>query len=118
LICLIIILGLKRWAPRTPGVLVAVIVSIAVTSVFELAEKGVSIIGVLPQGYPLPSFPVIEISSLPILIGTAFGIALVAVGDTIYTSAGFATRGGYEVDGDQEMFGIGIRRPGQVGGLI
>jgi MFS superfamily sulfate permease-like transporter len=40
-------------------------------------------------------------------VATAFGISLVAVGDTISTSAGFAARRGYEVDGDQEMVGIG-----------
>ena len=107
LLSLLIILGLKRWAPRIPGVLVAVVIAIAITQLFDLAEKGVSTVGTLPQGFPLPSFPKVELSALPLLIGTAFGISLVAVGDTISTSAGFAARRGYEVDGDQEMVGIG-----------
>ena len=107
LLSLFIILGLKRWAPRIPGVLVAVVIAIAITQLFDLAEKGVSTVGTLPQGFPLPSFPRVELSALPLLIGTAFGISLVAVGDTISTSAGFAARRGYEVDGDQEMVGIG-----------
>jgi high affinity sulfate transporter 1 len=107
LLSLFLILGLKRWAPRIPGVLIAVVVSIALTSFFDLAAKGVATVGVLPQGFPLPSFPSVELSALPLLIGTAFGISLVAVGDTISTSAGFAARRGYEVDGDQEMVGIG-----------
>jgi MFS superfamily sulfate permease-like transporter len=64
-------------------------------------------VGALPQGFPLPSFPSVALSDLPVLIGTAFGIALVAIGDTISTSTGFAARRGDEVDGDQEMFGIG-----------
>jgi high affinity sulfate transporter 1 len=107
LLCLALILGLKRWAPHTPGVLVAVIASIAITSFLDLAAKGVDTVGVLPQGFPLPSFPRVELSALPLLLATAFGISLVAVGDTISTSAGFAARKGYEVDGDQEMVGIG-----------
>jgi high affinity sulfate transporter 1 len=107
LLCLALILGLKRWAPHTPGVLVAVVVSIAITSFLDLAAKGVDTVGVLPQGFPLPSFPRVELSALPLLLATAFGISLVAVGDTISTSAGFAARKGYEVDGDQEMVGIG-----------
>ena len=107
LLSLFLILGLKRWAPRIPGVLIAVVVSIAVTSFFDLAAKGVATIGVLPQGFPLPSFPSVELSDLPLLVATAFGISLVAVGDTISVSAGFAARRGYEVDGDQEMVGIG-----------
>jgi high affinity sulfate transporter 1 len=107
LLSLFVILGLKRWAPRIPGVLVAVVLSILVTQFFDLAAKGVSTVGALPQGFPLPSFPSVELSALPLLIGTAFGIALVAIGDTISTSTGFAARRGIEVDGDQEMFGIG-----------
>ena len=107
LLSLFVILGLKRWAPRIPGVLVAVVLSILVTQFFDLAAKGVSTVGALPQGFPLPSFPAVELSALPLLIGTAFGIALVAIGDTISTSTGFAARRGIEVDGDQEMFGIG-----------
>jgi high affinity sulfate transporter 1 len=107
LLSLFVILGLKRWAPRIPGVLVAVVLSIAVTVFFNLAAKGVSTVGPLPQGFPLPSFPAVELSALPVLIGTAFGIALLAIGDTISTSTGFAARRGIEVDGDQEMFGIG-----------
>ena len=107
LLTLILILGLKRWAPRVPGVLVAVVFAIIVTVFFDLPAKGVATVGVLPQGFPLPSFPKVELSALPLLIGTAFGISLVAVGDTISTSAGFAARRGYDVDGDQEMVGIG-----------
>ena len=107
LLCLFLILGLKRWAPRIPGVLIAVIVAIAVTQFFDLATKGVDTVGVLPQGFPLPSFSSVELSALPLLVATAFGISLVAVGDTISTSAGFAARRGYEVDGNQEMVGIG-----------
>jgi high affinity sulfate transporter 1 len=107
LLTLFLILGLKRWAPRVPGVLVAVVVAIAITRFFDLAAKGVDTVGVLPQGFPMPSFPSVDLSALPLLLATAFGISLVAVGDTISTSAGFASRRGYEVDGDQEMVGIG-----------
>ena len=108
LLTLFIILGLKRWAPRLPGVLVAVVFSITVTTVFDLAAKGVSTVGTLPQGFPRPSFPMRR--SYPFCLcssATAFGISLVAIGDTISISTGFASRRGYEVDGDQEMFGIG-----------
>jgi len=107
LLCLIIILGLRRWSPRAPGILIAVVVAIAVTVVFDLAAKGVSIVGVLPQGFPLPSFPAVELSDLAPLAAAAFGITLVAIGDTISTSSGFAARRGYEIDSDQEMVGIG-----------
>jgi len=107
LLCLSIILGLKRWKPRWPGILIAVAAAIAVTVIFDLAAKGVDIVGVLPQGFPAPSFPKVALADLPLLVGGALGMSLVAIGDTISTSAGFAARRGDEVDSNQELVGIG-----------
>ena len=107
LLSLAIILGLQRAAPRAPGILVAVVVSIALSVVLDLAAHGVSVIGVLPQGFPVPSIPRADVSDLPLLFGAAIGISLVAIGDTISTSGGFAQRRGYEVNGNQELAGIG-----------
>jgi high affinity sulfate transporter 1 len=107
LLCLIIVLGLKRWRPRFLGILVAVVVAIGLSALLNLAEKGVSVIGVLPQGFPLPAFPSVPLSDLPLLTAAALGVALVAIGDTISVSAGFAARRGYDVDSNQELVGIG-----------
>jgi len=107
LLSLAIILGLKRLSPRTPGILIAVVVAIGLSIVLDLAARGVSVIGVLPQGFPLPSFPAVPVDDIPLLFAAAVGISLVAIGDTISTSGGFAGRAGYEVDGNQELAGIG-----------
>jgi high affinity sulfate transporter 1 len=107
LMCLIIILGLKKWKPTWPGILIAVVAAIVISIAFGLADRGVSVIGVLPQGFPMPTFPAVELSDLPLLFAAAVGMSLVAVGDTISTSAGFAARRGYEVDSNQELVGIG-----------
>jgi high affinity sulfate transporter 1 len=107
LLCLAVILGLKRWRPTWPGILIAVLVAIFLTTFLDLASKGVDTVGVLPQGFPAPSFPRVDLADIPILAATAVGISLVAIGDTISTSAGFASRRGYEIDSDQELIGIG-----------
>lgn len=107
LLCLLIILSLKRWKPTWPGILIAVVASILTTMIFGLAAKGVDTVGVLPQGFPTPSFPTVKLDDILILAATAIGISLVAIGDTISTSAGFAARKGYEINSDQEMVGIG-----------
>jgi MFS superfamily sulfate permease-like transporter len=74
---------------------------------FDLVAQGVAVVGTLPQGFPRPSLPAATLADLPLLLATAVGISLVAVGDTISTSAGFAARKGYDVDGNQELVGIG-----------
>ncbi len=108
LLSLGIIVGLQRLAPRVPGILVAVVVAIALSIVLDLAEQhDVAVIGMLPQGFPVPAFPAVDMSDIPVLLAGAVGISLVAIGDTISTSGGFAARSGYEVNGNQELAGIG-----------
>ncbi len=79
LLTLAIILGMRRWAPRLPGVLFAVLGAIAITVLFDLAAQGVAVIGVLPQGFPRPSFPSVALSDLPITGSN--GLGHVAPGD-------------------------------------
>ena len=98
---------LQRVLPKVPSVLVAVIVSIVVAYLFDLEQRGVELVGTLPQGFPPLTVPDVKLSDLPILIGGALGIALVSLADTIATSSAFADRSGEEVDGNQEMIGIG-----------
>ncbi len=101
-----LILVLSRWLPRVPGVLVAVVVAIAATSMFNLAGHGVSLVGTLPKGFPPLTLPN-PVSDLPLLIAGSLGIVLVALADTISTASAFAARTGQEVDGNGEMIGIG-----------
>lgn len=100
---LIVVLG--RWLPKVPAVLVAVVVATAATAIFDLAGRGVSLVGTLPQGLPPLTLP--QVSDLPLLIVGAAGIALVVLTDTISTASSFAARKGQEVNGNGEMIGIG-----------
>ncbi len=106
LLSLGLILALGRWRPRIPGVLVAVVATIAASAAFDLAGHGVSLVGTLPKGFPPLTVPS-PVSDLPLLFAGALGIALVALTDTISTASSFAARTGQEVDGSGEMIGIG-----------
>ena len=102
-----LILVLQRWLPKIPAVLIMVVAAIAATTVFSLADHGVSLVGVLPKGFPPLTIPHIRLSDLGPLFAGALGIALVSLADTISTSSAFAARTGQEVDGNGEMIGIG-----------
>jgi MFS superfamily sulfate permease-like transporter len=88
-------------------VLLAVALSIAAASLFDLASRGVSLVGELPQGFPPLTIPDIDLDDLGLLAAGALGIALVSLTDTISTASSFAARSGDEVDGRGEMIGIG-----------
>src|SRR6516225_2847159 len=104
---IIVILVLQHWLPKVPAVLVMVVLSIAATSVFSLAAHGVSLVGVLPKGFPPLTIPSVHVADLAPLFGGALGIALVSLADTISTASVFAARTGQEIDGNGEMIGIG-----------
>ena len=102
-----LILVLQRWLPKIPAVLVMVVLAIASTTIFDLAAHGVSLVGVLPKGFPPLTIPNVRVSDLVPLFGGALGIALVSLADTISTASAFAARTGQEINGNQEMIGIG-----------
>ena len=102
-----LILVLQRWLPKVPAVLIMVVLSIAATTVFHLAEHGVSLVGVLPRGFPPLTIPRVRLADLGPLAAGAAGIALVSLADTISTASAFAARTGQEIHGNGEMTGIG-----------
>jgi high affinity sulfate transporter 1 len=104
---LLLILVLQRFLPKLPAVLIAVLGAIIATTLFSLESKGVSLVGVLPQGLPSFTIPQIGWSDVLPLVAGALGISLVALADTISTSSAFADRRGEEVDSNREMVGLG-----------
>jgi high affinity sulfate transporter 1 len=110
---LAVILGFKRWLPRVPGVLVAVVGATLLVGVFDLAARaGLSVVGVLPQGLPPFTIPNVSAADLGPLFAAAVGVALVSFADTSVLSRTFALRGGYEVDPNQELVALGAANIG------
>src|SRR5215471_15004994 len=104
---IVLILVLQRWLPKVPAVLIMVVLAIAATTVFSLADHGVSLVGVLPKGFPPLTIPHVRLSDLGPLFAGALGIVLVSLTDTISTASAFAARTGQEVSGNAELIGIG-----------
>ncbi len=87
--------------------LVAVVLAIASVNLFDLQDRGVSVVGPMPEGVPPFTVPTVPLEDLGLLVAGAMGIALVSLTDTISTASAFAARAGAEVDGDREMIGVG-----------
>ena len=104
---LVLILAFQRLLPRIPGVLVAVVLAILAVNLFDLVDRGVKVVGPLPEGFPPFTVPIVPLGDLTLLLAGALGIALVSLTDTISTASAFAARSGDQIDGDKEMIGIG-----------
>ncbi len=104
---LAVLLILPHVMSKIPAVLVAVVGATVVTSVFNLTDDGVAVVGALPQGLPTPAFPSVPLDTLGALLAASVGIVLVSLTDTIATSTSFAARRGDDVNPNQEMIGMG-----------
>ena len=107
--CLILILLVRRFAPRLPGVLFAVVGATAVVALLGLdATTGLAVVGTLPQG--LPGFQLASVTSneLLALLSGATATALVSIADMSVLSRIYAMRGNYHVDANQELMALGV----------
>ncbi|HET6847625.1 MAG TPA: sulfate permease [Gaiellales bacterium] len=101
---LMLILGMRRWWPRFPGILVAVAVSTLAVSVFELS---VPVVGQLPSGLPAPALPHPGTVGLTELAAASVAIAFIAFTDTSVLSRSYAGRIGENVDQNRELVALG-----------
>jgi high affinity sulfate transporter 1 len=104
---IVVILVLRRFGRKVPGVAVAVVVGIAAVAIFDLEAEGVEVVGVLPEGLPTLVFPSVDLADLGALFSGALGIALVAVADTTVLSQSLAAQRNESVDPDQELRALG-----------
>jgi MFS superfamily sulfate permease-like transporter len=90
---LVSILVLRRWFRRVPALLVVIVGAIAATSLFDLAEHGIALVGDLPRGLPSFAVPHVDVGDLATMVASAAGVAFVAFADTSVLSRTFAARG-------------------------
>jgi len=106
--CVAVILSCRRWFPRIPGQIVALIGALLAVYVFELDWFGVAVVGNIPQGLPRFRIPMVSVQEFQSLLSVALAAALLAFSDTMATSRGFASRNHYRVDANQEMLALGL----------
>ncbi len=107
--CLAAIFACRRWLPRLPGVLVAVVGATAAVALFDLETRAhLPVVGTLPQGLPMFRVPEVSFAEFTSLAAGAVAIALVSIADMSVLSRIYALRGGYYVDENQELVALGV----------
>jgi MFS superfamily sulfate permease-like transporter len=94
--------------------------AIALSSVLDLAGRGVEVVGALPQGLPTPALPVVPLEDYLGMVLPAIGVLLVAFSESLGVAHEFAEKHGYEVDSDQELNAHAVVNVGSAlfGGLL
>lgn len=98
---------LRRWSPRSPGPLIAVIVGTLLSFLFGLESFGISLIGKVPAGLPSLSLRIPEGLDIGDLARDGFGIFIVSFLSGIVTARGFGAKNRYRVNANRELIGFG-----------
>ena len=98
---------LKRYAPRAPGALIALMAAGVAVFAFGLETRGVKVVGEIPSGLPSFALPGIGYKDVQGIFMDAVGLVIVSFTSTILTARSFATRNGYSIDADREMRAVG-----------
>jgi high affinity sulfate transporter 1 len=113
LLSLAIVFGLHRFAPMIPGSLVAVVFGVVVVELFDLADKGVAIVGEIASGLPELGTPDgVGFHDYLRAAGAAGGIMLVGFAEGLGAAKTYAAREHYEVDANRELLGLGAANLG------
>ena len=103
----VLVLGLRKFVPKVPAPLVAVVLGILAVVIFDLDEEGVAIVGSIESGVPVPGVPNVTFDQFTQLLLPALGIALLAYPDSFLTARSMSAAGGYTLDPDQEFLAVG-----------
>ena len=98
--------GIARLAARLAPMLV-VVLGIAATAAFDLAARGVPVVGALPAGLPSLQWTTPDWSHLRVLLIPAALISLVSFVESVSLAQSLARRKRESIDPDRELLALG-----------
>jgi len=104
---LLILRGVRRFLPKLPAPMVALVAAVALVKGLGLDLQGVTTIGPVPAGLPSLHWTRVAPDMLVDLVPAAVGLALVSFTSGMVTARSFAARNRYEIDADRELIALG-----------
>jgi SulP family sulfate permease len=111
-VCMATLLIVRRVNRKIPGPLIVVVGAILASVAFDLAAKGVAVVGPVPPGLPQITIPAITVQDVIALLPAALALTILIYADEILTSRVFATKHGQKVDANQEFVALGMANIG------
>ena len=99
---------MKRYAPKVPGALVALVLLTILVAVLDLPAKGVAVLGnAIPSGLPALTLPTIPLADYLRLLPGALAIVAILLCEGLLVVRSYSNRYNYKADGDQMLFAYG-----------
>ena len=107
LVTLAVMLAGSLVAPRAPMALIGMVGAAAAVALLDLREQGITVIGTIPAGLPVPALPHVSLDGVLSLLPAALGVAFVGYTDNILTGRAFANRRNERIDAKRELLALG-----------
>jgi len=103
---LVTVPALKRWAPKIPGALVAVVGAIAASKIWNFSGHGIDVVGPVMGGLPQFGMHLLPWSTVLPLLPVAGSCAIMIVTQSAATSRVYALRHQQRLDENQDLLGL------------
>ncbi|MGA7885486.1 MAG: SulP family inorganic anion transporter [Acidobacteriaceae bacterium] len=103
---LVAVLGLRRFVPKVPGALAAVVAVTAASAIWHFSAHGVAIIGPVLGGLPRPGLHLLPWKEIPPLIPIAGSCAIMIVTQSAATARAYALRHHEQLSENQDLVGL------------
>ena len=106
-------LAVRRTRPNWPYMLIGIIAATALAFAYNtwiVGAGGTAIVtvGAIPEIWPHFALPAVDLRTIPDLIGIAFALTIVALGQSISIAKAVADRSGQHIDANREFRGQGL----------
>ncbi len=106
---ILIIVLMRRWIPRFPGILLVVVLGILSAFVFDLEARGVRLVGAIPMGLPSFSVPDLNVDLVVKLWPIALTLAMIGYLEAISIGKGIEDKSNEDrLDANQELRALGL----------
>jgi len=110
LTAIVFLLGMKHFVPKAPAPLLAVAAAIGGAYMLNLGNRGVELVGHIPEGLPTLVRP--DLSLISVLWPGALGIALMSFTETIAAGRAFARKDEPTPRAGRELLATGLANVG------
>jgi SulP family sulfate permease len=98
----------RRYLPKMPGMLFAMVIGSLLSLLLHGKEHGVRLVGSLPAHLPPLSMPDLSTANIRSLAPAALAVAMLGLAEAVSIARAVATRSHQRIDSSQEFIGQGL----------
>ena len=106
-VVMVILLG-HRYAPRLPVPMLVVLAAIGASFAWDLAARGIAVIGAVPRGLPSMGLPDVSWGDVLALLPIAASCFVMIMAQSAVAARAFAFRHGERCDADADILGLAV----------